>query len=500
MYLLGVDIGTTRVKVLVMSADGEMISSGYSTYELRSPGEGLVELNPEVWWNAFKETLSHVIKEASISPSEISTIGLSGQLNSITFLGSQGKPIRNSVIWVDSRGVDQAKKLGGWLDPIEYHRITGIRPSAFFTLFKLLWFRENEPETLARADKILQAKDYICFRLTGEYALDKSMASSAGILDLRKDDFAYEILEKLEIPVEKFPRLVSPVEVVGEVSPEAMKETGLPQGTPVIAGSGDVMMDALGSGTIEENRAYNKTATGSDVVVCSGKPVFDENLRTVTYRHVVGGRWLVIAGTGVGICYRWFRDSFCQLEKAIADLIGVEAYHLMDAQAEKAPPGSAGLIFLPYVTGIRSPLWDERAKGVFFGIKYEHDKRYFIRSVMEGIAFSARHRIDVIENDLKIPIKEIRIIGGGSRSRVWRRIMADIYKKTLLVPSISEPECVGAAVLGGVGAGIYRDLPAAISSIIKIEEEIKPDPQIMKVYNRLYEIYLTLYERVKDLY
>ncbi|RLG82062.1 MAG: hypothetical protein DRO40_08510 [Thermoprotei archaeon] len=500
MYLLGVDVGTTRVKVLILSQDGRIVSSGYSTYELETPSEGLVEINPEVWWRSFKKTLRHVFEKASIKASEIEAISLSSQLNSITFLDKNGNPVRNSVIWMDSRGAEQTESLKKYIDPVEYHKITGIRPAAFFTFFKLLWFKENDPETLSKADKILQAKDYLCFKLTGELVLDKSMASSAGILDLSRDDFAYEILDRFEIPAEKFPKLVSPDSVVGEVSERASLETGIPKGIPVVAGSGDVMMDALGSGTIEDHVACNKTATGSDVVVCYSKPIFDEKLRIAVYRHVIKGKWLIIAGTGAGVCYRWFRDAFCQLEKTLAEDLRIEAYQLMDAQAEKAPPGSDNLIFLPYINGVRAPIWNDKAKGMFFGIKYHHSKSHFLRSIMEGIAFSARHRIDVIEKDIGIKIKDMRIIGGGSRSRIWRKIMADIYNKPLKTLNVSEPECLAAAILAGIGARVFRDPQSVVNSVIKIEDEIYPEASNTKLYERLYKVYLNLYDRVKDFY
>ena len=483
---------------MIFNSEGKIVSRGYVEYQVDIPKPGWAEQDPATWWKATAESLKITLNKAGISPRDIACIGLSSQTNTPSFIGRDGKPLRPSILWMDKRAEPQASRIKIDIGEEEVHRITGVKVDPFYSYCKVLWVKENQPEVMAETRVILQPKDYIAYKLTGEYVLDRALASSSGFLDTRKGIYALNLLEEAGFPTDKLPKLVSSDDVIGEVTGEASKSTGLMKGTPVIAGSGDVMVNAVGSGVVEVGYAYNKTATASDIVVCVDHPIFDRKFRMVSYAHAIPGRWLLVGGASGGICYRWFRDKFAQVESEVAKSLGKDPYEIMDAEAEQVEPGSANLIFLPYLMGARSPIWDPKARGVYFGISLNHDKRHFIRAIMEGIAYSVRHRMDIMEGELGVKVDEVRVVGGGARSPVWRRIMTDIYNKPVILTSGEEQECLGSVILASVAVGLYKDATEACKRMISMVERLEPIKENNNKYERLLKIYISLYEKLKE--
>jgi xylulokinase len=501
-YVLGIDVGTTGVKVALFDvSSGKIVAISYKTYELLSPRVGYVELDPEIWWHKSLEAIKELLSKLEDVKEKIVAVGLSGQLNSTTFLDESGNPVYPSIIWMDTRSETQIKKVAEIINAEEFNRITGLRFSPFYAIFKVLWFKEHLPKVLKKTKVVLQAKDYISFKLTGEQVIDTSLASASGLLNLTTKKYAREeLLNKLDFPTEILPKLVSPTDIVGTVTDKASKETGLPSGTPIVAGSGDVFTNAIASGVVEPGDAYCKIATASDVIVCSEKLINDKDLRFVNYLHIVPNRYLIVGGNDSGICYRWFRNSFCHIERDIGILVNKDPYLIMDEEAETEEPGSKGLIFLPYITGVRSPIWNSYARGAFIGITLTHDKRSFIRAILEGIAYNVRHRIDVLEHELNVPISNISFVGGGAKSQLFRQIVADVLKMPINLLGITDFECIGASILAGVGAGIYENLRNAINKVVKIEEVVNPRKETFDTYDKLYMLFLKTYPLLKSIF
>jgi len=497
-YLLGIDAGTTGAKSVIFDVNGQLISKGYKEYPIIVPKTGWAEQDPNVWWNATIESLRTAINKASIVADKIACIGLSGQTNSPSFVGKDGKPLRPCIVWMDRRAEPQAAGIREKIGEEIIHKITGVKVDSFYSYCKILWVKENQPEIYEKTEVILQPKDYIGFKLTDEYFLDKALASSSGLLNTKQGHYATELLEEMGLSIKKLPRLVHSTEVIGNITEKAAQITGLSKDTPVIAGSGDVMVNAVGSGVTKFGRAYNKTATASDLVTCADHPIFDSKFRMVSYLHALPNKWLLVGGTGGGVCYRWFRDNFAQLEMEIAKSLNKDPYEIMDTEAQQVSPGSENLIFLPYLMGARSPIWDTKARGVYFGISLNHDRRHFMRAIMEGIAFSVRHRMEIIEKELGVHIGEVRVVGGGARSALWRRIMTDIYGKPVVLLGGEEQECLGAAILAGVGIELYKDVVKVSDELIPVIEKSEPRKENSEKYERLFKIYVGLHDKLKD--
>ncbi len=499
MLLLGIDVGTTGVKAAVISCNGEVLSKGYVEYEITTPRPGWSEQDPEMWWRATIKCVKDAVENVGASSEDISCVGLSGQTNGVVCIDKKGTLLRPCIIWMDRRSAKEAQSIEEKIGAQEFHEITGVLVDAFYSICKILWIKNNESKIFRKTQAILQPKDYIAFRLTGRKVLDIALASCTGMLDTRSKMYAESLLRDLGIPIDKLPELVNPDSVIGEMTVELAKEFGIPAGIPIVAGSGDVMVNALGSGAIAVGQAYVKTATVSDIVVTVGKPVLDPKFRFATYLHPVLDKWLLIGGaTGGGLCYRWFRDTFGQLEKSISDDLGKDAYELMNEEAETVKANSEGLIFLPYLEGVRSPIWDAKARGVYFGITSKHRKPHFIRAILEGVAYSLRHRLDLMQDDLNVQTKEMISVGGGGKSHLWRQIIANVCNKPVLLTKGEEQECLGAAILAGRGTGVYSSFEDAVRNTVSISDKNEPDVTMHKDYDKSYLVYVSLYDKLKE--
>ena len=366
-----------------------------------------------------------------------------------------------------------------------------------FTAPKIIWTRENEPEVYARAAKVLLPKDYVRYRLTGVYATEVSDASGTVLFDVSNRRWSREVLGELVIPPSWMPECVESQEVTGRITAEVAELTGLPSGLPVVGGAGDQAASAVGTGIVEPGLVSVTLGTSGVVFAYTDEPSRDPEGRLHTFCHAVPGKWHVMGVTlSAGGSFRWFRDSLGLSEKNIARLSGVDPYEILTAEASNAPAGCEGLIFLPYLTGERTPYPDPNARGTFFGLTLRHDKRHMVRSVLEGVAYSLRDSIELFR-DLGIPITQVRAVGGGARSLTWRQIMADVFGIELVTINVTDSTAFGTALLAGVGTGIYASVPEACAATVRIVERTDPTPESQAIYNEHYPVYRSLYRALK---
>ncbi|MGQ9629738.1 MAG: xylulokinase [bacterium] len=505
-YILAHDLGTTGNKATLYSSDGTLIGSSVFEYETYFPQVNWVEQDPRQWWEAVCASTRQLLEMSRVAGEDIACVSFSGQMMGCLPVGKDGEPLRNSIIWADQRGVAEAEYIRDRVGWDEVYRITGHRISPTYSAAKFLWIREHEPEVYRNTHKILHAKDFIVSKLTGKFATDYSDASGMNLLDLTGRRWSPGILDGLEISEEVLPELHASTDVVGEVTREAAEETGLAPGIPVIIGGGDGCCAATGAGVVSPGSAYNYLGSSSWIALATEAPILDPEKRTFNWVHVVPGMYSP-CGTmqSAGGSYQWLRNTICLTETAAARDLNVSPYELMNLEVEKSPPGSHNLIFLPYLLGERSPYWNPNARGAFIGLTQTHTRADILRSVMEGITFNLRIILEAFEEQGAV-VDAIRAIGGGARSSIWRSIMANIYGKPVLRPQfLGEATSLGAAIIGGVGVGIFRDFSVA-DDLVKIVDAIEPNPAIRERYNLLYPIFrdayaslLEIYDRLADL-
>ncbi len=496
-YLLGFDVGTTGTKTLLIDEQGRVVARAVEEYPLHVPRPNWAEQDPEDWWRATVATIRRVIAESGVKPEEIKGVGLSGQMHGSVFLDERDQVIRPAILWCDQRTAAQCE----WIhETVGFDTVVAETLNPVLTGFqapKIIWLRDNEPDNYARVRKVLLPKDYVRLRLTGEYATDVSDASGTSLLNVPARKWSKVMLDKLEIPEDWLPQVYESPEVTGYITAQAAEETGLAEGTPVVGGGGDQAAGAVGNGIVRTGVVSSTVGTSGVVFAYLDEPLTDEKLRTHTFCHAVPGKWHTMGVTlSAGGSLRWLRDSLCSEEKAVAERMGVDPYELICAQAEDIPPGAQGLIYLPYLTGERSPYPNPNAKGVFFGLSLLHDKRHMIRAVLEGVAFSLRDNFEIIKA-MGVQFQQVRASGGGARSRLWRQIQSDVTGETHWTINIDEGPAFGVALLAGVGAGIWSSVQEACDATISLREATQPDPERHRIYSRFYEIYRDLYSRLE---
>ena len=396
-YVIGVDIGTSGTKTVLFDEKGNAVSSFLVEYPLYQPKIGWAEQDPEDWWNATYTSINNVIKQSGVNPADIKGIGLSGQMHGLVMLDKDGNVLRKSIIWCDQRTTAEADELTEKVGKERLVEITGNPALTGFTAAKILWVQKNEPELYAKTAKILLPKDYIRYKLTGEYATEVSDASGMQLMDIKNRCWSDEVLEKLNIEKNLLGKMYESCEVTGKVHQEAAKLTGLNEGTIVVGGAGDQAAGAVGNGIVKTGIVSSTIGTSGVVFAHMDNIQIDKEGRVHTLCHAVPGKWHVMGVTqGAGLSLKWYRDNFCHAEMDAADGMGVDPYYLMDKQAEKIAPGCEGLIYLPYLMGERSPHNDPNAKGVFFGLSAKHTKYDMLRAVMEGVYYCVIELLCVI--------------------------------------------------------------------------------------------------------
>ena len=495
---MGIDVGTTNAKCMVFNDKGEVVASATREYPTYFPKPGWVEQDPEDWWRAVVEAVRECVNK--FKGGKIGGIGVSSQREGVVLLDKSGKPLGRVMIWMDRRSLPQAERIKQEYDIREIYRRTGVIVDPTFTATKLLWLKENEPELLRKAGVLLQAKDYIIYKLTGAKVTDYSIASRTMLLDVIKREWAYDLFEEWDLPQDKFPELKYSDEIVGEVSEEASAETGLAKGIPVVAGGGDRSCETLGAGILDSSIVEESTGTGSTTATTLDKPLFDPKMRVIITCHVIKGKWgLEVGISTAGAILRWFRDNLGLPEKLASAIMRRRAYELMDMEAEYVPPGSHGLLLVPFFMGARAPRWKPEARGVLFGLTLYHSRAHIARAIMEGVAYELRKVMEVLK-ELGIEVKELRALGGGGKTPLWAKIKADVIKVKVSIPKVLDAACLGGAILASLGTGYFKDVRDAVNNMVSIERNFETNPENSKIYDKLYNIYNKLIDSVSPLF
>lgn len=496
--LLGIDIGTSATKVIITDEAGRVVASATETYPLQTPHPNWAEQDPHDWWAATCAAIRGACASGGVRPADIGCVGLTGQMHGLVLLDREGKVLRPAILWCDQRTADECRRITEAVGGAARLRELTCNPALTgFTAPKVIWVRDHEPELYGKIRKILLPKDYIRFKLTGEYATEVSDASGTLLFDVRGRRWSRDVLNTLGIPEDWLPRCYESPEVTGRVTREAACETGLAEGTPVVGGAGDQAAGAVGSGIVRPGAISVTVGTSGVVFAYMDEAALDTEGRLHTFCHAVPSKWHAMGVTlGAGGSMRWFRDMLCESEMEVGRCAGIDPYELITAEAAQAEPGCEGLVFLPYLAGERTPYPDPNARGVFFGLSLRHTKAHMARAVMEGVAFSLRDCLELVKA-LGVSMGEVRVSGGGARSALWRQIIADVLGTPLVMLKVAEGPAYGAALLAGVGTGVFTSVPEACDLAIETDGVTEPNPPVVAVYDEYHDLYRALYPWLK---
>lgn len=498
MYLIGIDLGTSGTKTVLFDEDGNVIRSNTVEYPMYQPQNGWAEQRPEDWYNAAVSTLRAVT--AGIDTAQIAGIGLSGQMHGLVMLDEDNEVIRPAIIWCDGRTAKECEEITGTVGRDRLMEITANPALTGFTASKIMWVKNNEPDNYARCRHILLPKDYVRFKLTGGYATEVSDASGMQLLDIRRRCWSEEVLCRLNIDIRLLPKVYESPEITGRITKNAAGLTGIPEGTPVVGGAGDNAAAAIGTGVVCNNRAFTTIGTSGVVFAHTDEPVVDKKGRVHTFCCAVPGAWHVMGVTqAAGLSLRWFRDNFCREEVEEALKKGTDPYCIMDKEAEAVPAGCDRLVFLPYLMAERTPHLDPDCRGVFFGLSAMHTKAHLLRAVMEGVVYSLCDCYGVL-NEMGIRLDDMRVCGGGGSSPLWRSMLSDAFNGEIKTLASKEGPALGAAILAGVGAGVYRSVQEGCERVVRTDKLTVPDKERHKEYMKAYQIYRALYPSLKEVY
>ena len=485
--LLGVDIGTSSCKTALFDPEGKVVAQGGCEYPVSYPRKGWAEQDPAQWWEGVCRAVREMISDNGIDPAEIAGIGTDGQSWSAIALDREGNVLCPTPIWTDTRSEEICRETEDRLTAEKLFGLCGNPAKPGYTWPKILWYRKHRPEVFEKTEKILQSNSYIVYRMTGEITQDISQGYGLACFDMRKGCWDEEMCETLGIPRRMLPEIVPCHQIVGRLTGEAAKQMGLREGIPVAAGGLDAACGTLGAGVVSPGQTQEQGGQAGGMSICIDQYAADPRL--ILGFHVVPGRWLLQGGTtGGGGALKWLRETMCP-ELSFAE---------MSALAETAEPGSGGVTFLPYMAGERSPIWDPKACGVFFGLNFGVTRAQMIRACMEGVAYSLRHNLETAaEAGARAGV--LRAMGGSANSRIWTQIKADVTGCGIEVPGSDTATTLGAAMLAGVGTGVWQGFEEAARQTIRVNRTYEPDPAVKEIYDRGYETYRKLYGNLKDL-
>ncbi|MBL7140937.1 MAG: xylulokinase [Planctomycetes bacterium] len=498
-YLLGIDIGTSGTKTLLVDPAGRIAAAVTVEYPAYAPRPAWSEQDPEDWWQATVTSIRQVLKKARAKAADVTGLGLSGQMHGSVFLDKSGKVLRRAILWNDQRTGAECDAItqaaGGrraLIRMVSNPALTG------FTAPKILWVRKHEPRLYDRTTKILLPKDYVRYRLTGEFATEVSDASGTLLLDVKRRRWSTKLLGLLQIDRALLPEVYESQEVSGRLTAAAARATGLAVGTPVVGGGGDQAAGAVGNGIVRRGVISATLGTSGVVFAHADHVETDPEGRVHTFCHAVEGKWHVMGVVlAAGGSLQWFRNTLCQDLVRKAKREKVDPYELITAEAAAVPPGSDGLYFLPYLTGERTPHADPNARAAWIGLSNMHTRAHMARAVLEGATYAMRDCLEIIQG-MGVPVKEIRVAGGGARSRFWRALQADIYKQPVWTVSSEEGPAYGVALLAGVGTGVWSSVPEACDATIQTRQATRPTRARVRRYDVLYPEYGQLYRSLKD--
>lgn len=492
--LLAIDLGTSACKIAVFAPDGEVVASSTRVYEVLYPAPGWAEQNPDCWWEEVCKGIRDCLESGQLSPGCIASIGVDGQSWSCIPIDREGAVLHNTPIWMDTRAASICDSLA----PENQDAIFSISGNPFkpsYTTPKILWFQQNMPDLYRKTHCFLQSNSFIVHRLTGQCTQDLSQGYGLHIFDIAKGTYSKKSAKLLKVDLDRLPPLFPCHAVVGAVTDSAARQTGLLAGTPVVAGGLDAACGTLGAGVARPGQTQEQGGQAGGMSLCLDKPVAHRSL--ILSPHVIPGQWLLQGGTvGGGASLRWLAQELGQPEQWRAEQEGLNAFALLDQLAETVPPGSDGLLFLPYLAGERSPIWDPHASGVFFGLTFQKTRAHLFRALLEGVAFSLLHNLRTVE-EAGVQADTLFAMGGAANSRLWTQIKADVTGKTIVVPASDTATVLGTAILAGMGVGIYSDFQEAVHSTVQIKRKHLPNKQNYDLYQTLYPLYIDLYKRLK---
>ena len=494
-YLIGLDVGTGGVKGLLLSPDGDVQARSSADYPLYTLQPGWAEQRPEDWWRASLAVLKDLGRR--IDGDRVVGIGLAGQMHGSVFLDARGRPIRPALLWNDARTGKECEEIEERVGRARLREIAGNPALAGWQAPKILWLRNHEPGHYARVRRVLLPKDYVRYRLTGEFATDVSDASGTLLLDLNRRNWSSEILEALDIPRAWLAEVSEATEVSGRLTADASRQVGIPAGTPVAAGAGDNAASAVGAGVVEAGTGLLSLGTSGVIFVHSDDMKTDPEGAIHACCHAVPGRYhLMGVVLSAGGALRWYRDTLASEEVSAAKRLRRDPYEILCEEAASIQAGSEGLFFLPYLAGERTPHMDPNARGSWIGLSLAHDRPHLIRSVLEGVAFALKDSLVRIEA-LGLRTDELRAVGGGIRSPLWREILAAVLEVPLRRLNVEEGASFGAALLAGVGSGVYADVKEAVTAAVRPLGDVEePDPVLAEIYRPLYDRFTRLYPAI----
>ncbi len=491
-YLLGIDVGTSGSKALLVEEGGAVRASAVAHYPLATPRPLWSEQNPDDWWRATIRSIGEVLSESGVAASEIAGIGLTGQMHGLVLLDAGGAVLRPCIMWNDQRTGPQCASITAQVGAERILELTGNPVLPGFTAPKIAWVRENEPDVYRRAAKALLPKDYLRYRLTGDFYTEVSDASGTSLLDVAARKWSDEMLAAFHISPDWMPEVTESPEVSARVHAEAARLTGLREGTPVVGGAGDQAAQAVGTGIVEPGVVSVTLGTSGVVFAASNEYRVEPEGRLHAFCHAVPGQWhlmgVMLSAAG---SFRWYRDTLGGLELDRSRREGRDPYDLLTEAAAAIPAGCEGLLFLPYLSGERTPYPDPRARGVFVGLTLRHTRAHLTRAVLEGVTYGLRDSLELVRG-LGLKTGEVRASGGGAKSPFWLQLLADNFHSEIVTVGCEEGAAYGAALLAGVGADVYSDVPSACRSVLKLTGRTEPG-EAGPVYDAYYPHYRALY-------
>jgi xylulokinase len=496
-YLLAHDLGTSGNKATLFKENGQIVASEIFTYKTYYSSGNCAEQNPNDWWNAVKDATR--VLAAKVNPVEIAAVSFSGQMQGCACIDKNGEPLHNSLIWADQRATKESDDLLKLLSLKEFYKITGHRMSAANTIAKLRWIKNNLPQVYGKTYKVLNAKDFIIYKLTRKFLTEYTDASGTCGMDLIGHKWSEEIFKAAGLDINMMPDLYNSTDIAGYVTREAALECGLLEGTPVVCGGGDGVAAGVGAGCIEVNDTYCCMGTSAWVASTYSKPILDDNMTAYNFAHMISKDLYMPCGamSACGPSFDWFKDNFADEEIRLSKILGVKVYDILNLKVAKSPPGAKGLLFLPYLLGERSPRWNPDAKGAYIGITVEHTKNDMLRAVLEGISFNLSIMVDLYKKEY--PIDKMTIVGGCADD-TWSQICADIYNvKCNKINYDREATSIGAAVAAGVGVGMFKDF-SAVNKFIAVTKTYYPNEQNASRYQKLKPVFDEAYNSLVRVY
>ena len=484
-YYIGLDVSTTATKALLMDEEGTVLAVGRSEYGFERPHPLWAEQSPHLWWEAATHAVKAALSIAGVDGREVRAIGLTGQMHGLVLLDDDGEVVRPSILWNDQRTQAECDEIRHRVGRRRLIETTGNDALTGFTAPKILWVRNHEPDVFARAAHILLPKDYVRYRLTGEFATDRAGASGTLLFDLRARDWSPEVLEALGIPAGLLPPTHEGPDITGGVTTKAAATTGLCPGIPVMAGGGDQAANAVGVGAISPGVVAMSIGTSGVIFVATDRPIIEPEARLHAFCHAVPDTWhlmgVMLSAAG---SYQWFRD----------ELASDREFSELDAAVSRTAPGANGLLFLPYLSGERTPHADPKARGAFVGLTVRHELGHLARAVMEGVAFGLRDSVELMAN--AIDLGDVRVSGGGAVSGVWLRIITDVLNRPVRVAGTPESAAHGAAMLAATGDGAFGSIAEACEAAVDVGETVEPG-SASAIYEEVYGVYRDLYPALK---